>query len=248
MKRDMSVSLWEVKIPIKGLISIQHDGAVVDKVEFHLAEDDLVAKTVVEGSFGNVIAKAIKRVNRALDKIALEGGASIRIETSGIRASQVSNPIGGTSRRLGGSMAQITIKVMHPIDEGTLSKAAKLRSNIRDEDKKRIFEKSLSHYRNGLNAESDGNPRGAFLDFWDSIEVIATKYGQKGGDTKDKICDCFEKYLGERKEKEIKELCKIRQDAAHGLKDTSDPEEVKIMIEKPPQMKDLARQFLISFG
>ena len=61
---------------------------------------------------------------------------------------------------------------------------------------------------------------------------------------KDKICDCCEKCFGERKEDEVGEFSEIRNSVAHGFKDVSDPEEIKIMIEKTPQIKDLARRFL----
>ena len=246
MSGDRSVSLWEVKIPIKGLISPQQDGLKMDNVEFHLYKDGCLAKTVLKGSPDDIRDEAIERVNRALDKIAFELDASIRIEKSGIKGKQISKPFGETTGEVLCAWEDITIKLIHPFDEYTLSKAATLGLNIQDNDKKRTFQKSLSHYRNGLNAESDGNPR-AFLDFWDSIEVIAGKYG-KGKNIKDKIYDCFEKCLGERREDEVKKLYKIRQDAAHGLKDVSDPEEIKVMIEKTPQMKDFARQFLISWS
>jgi len=207
----------------------------------------VLAKIVVGSTPEDMENEAIKYVNRVLDKIAFETGASIRIEKNGMKAKQVSVPIVNSTGEVLQEMVFFTIKLKRPaIDEDALIEAAKWGSNIQDEDKKLIFQKSLSLYRKGLNAESDGNP-GAFLDFWDSIEVIAGKYG-KGKNIKDKIYDCFEKCLGERREDELKKLYKIRQDAAHGLKDVSAPAEIKIMIEKTPQMKDLARQFLISWS
>jgi len=77
MKGDRHVSLWEVKIPIKGWISIEQDGIGLDDVTFHLDKDGFLAKTFVEGSQDEMEYEAIKRVNRALDKIAFETCASI---------------------------------------------------------------------------------------------------------------------------------------------------------------------------
>lgn len=241
MKGDQSVSSWEVKIPIKGSISLQRELSI-DMVEFYIDKGEVLAKTVVDGSPDDVINEAIKRVNRALDEITFKMDAPIRIEKSGIIANRVSETIGKTTEAVLDSMGCMTIKLTHPIGEDTRSDADKRGSNIQDVDKKRTYQKSLSHYRNGLNAESDGNPK-AFLDYWASIEVITNKYGE-GKYTKDKIYDCFEKCFGERREEEVKKLYKVRKDAAHGLKDVSDPEEIKDMIEKTPRMKDLAKRFL----
>ena len=244
MEGNRSVSLWEVKLPINGLISIEQDEMGVGDVTFHPCKDGFLAKTVVNGSRDDMARnEAIKRVNKALDKIAFEIDAPIRIEESRpIITNRVSKHVEKTTGEVIDSTASITIKLIHPIDEETVSKADKLGSNIRDNAKK-TFQRSLSHYRRGLNAEFDRNPK-AFLDFWTSIEVIASKYGKKSGNTKDKICDCCEKCFGERKEDEVGELSEIRNSVAHGFKDVSDPEEIKIMIEKTPQIKDLARRFL----
>ncbi|MEA1958013.1 MAG: hypothetical protein U9N01_06630 [Euryarchaeota archaeon] len=125
MGGDRSVSSWEVKSPIKGSISLQRDGLLLDKVGFHLDKDGFLAKTIVKGSPDDIIDKAIECVNRALDKIALELDASIRIEKSGIKANRVSEPIGKTTGEVTDSMAWMTIKLVHPIDEDTLSDAAK---------------------------------------------------------------------------------------------------------------------------
>jgi len=334
MSGDRHVSLWEVKIPIKGWISLQQDGIGLDDVTFHLDKDGFLAKTFVEGSQDEMEYEAIKRVNGALDKIAFETGASIRIEKSGKKANRVSEPIGETTGEIMISCAYITIHLKHPIDEDTLIEAAKWGSNLIHNDDYKCFQRSLSHYRNGLNAESDGNPN-AFLDFWKSIEVIAEHYSEGrclfswdnvtesdrgklikylrdefgikwvknakiikrdnddgktihifkdensveiridkkekkallitstlrtrdlnvkkengelniyGNKLKDKIYDCFEKCLGERKDDEVNELNKIRgKYAAHGSKNVSDLEEIKVMIEKTPQMKELARECL----
>jgi len=333
MSGDRHVSLWEVKIPIKGWISIEQDGIGLDDVTFHLDKDGFLAKTFVESSQDEMEYEAIKRVNMALDKIAFKINASIRIEKSGKKADRVSEPVGETTGEVMVSCVDITIHLEHPIDEDTSSKAAKLGSNLLQKDYE-YFQRSLSHYRNGLNAESDGNPN-AFLDFWKSIEVIAGHYGEGrclfswdnvtesdseklkkylidefeikwvknaeiikrdnddgktihifkdenlveiridkkekkallitsnlithdlivkkengelniyGNKTKDKICDCFEKCFGERKDDDVNELNKIRGNyVAHGSKNVSDPEEIKVVIEKTPQMKDLAREFL----
>jgi hypothetical protein len=335
MKGDQNESLWEVKIPIKGRISIEQDGKGLDDITFHLDKDGISARTVVEGSQDEMEYKAIERVNMALDKIAFETGASIRIEKSGMKANRVSAPSGRTTREVIDSKLLWTIKVIHPIDEDTLSDADKCGSNIQDDDKKLIFQRSLSYYRNGLNAESDGNPN-AFLDFWNAIEVITSKYGKgkylfswdnipgkdserllrylidrlgikwvkdakirKSDDgkiiyiskdessakilinekkatltityretynltvkkesgkrniyaktkTKDEICDCFEKCCGDRKEDEVAELYRIRNEAAHGgLKNLGNPKYVKTIIEKTPQMKKITEKFLSSWS
>ncbi len=245
MDRDQIVSDWEVAIPIKGNISFEQDELKIDDlVLYHENNGKVVAKiTVKDKSENDARIEAIKRVNRVLDKIAFEQNAPIRIEKSGIKGSRISEPIGETT---GGEIidawVDFTIEVNHKIDQNTLDNAARLLSDIQDEDKKHIFKKALGHYRNGLNAESDGNPN-AFLDFWDSIEIIASKYG-KGSHIKDKIYDCFEKCFGDRKEAEVEELYEIRKDAAHGLKDVSNPEEIYLMIKRTPKMKELAREFL----
>ena len=249
MGRDQIVSDWEVAIHIKGNISFEQDKLKIDDlVLYHENNGKVVAKiTVKDRSENDARIEAIKRVNRVLDKIAFEQNAPIRIEKSGIKGSRISEPIGETT---GGEIivawVDFTIEVNHQIDQNTLDNAARLVSDIQDEDKKHIFKKALGHYRNGLNAESDGNPR-SFLDFWDSIEIIANKYG-KGSYIKDKIYDCFEKCFGERKESKVKKCYEIRKDAAHGLKDVSDPEEIYLMIKRTPQMKDLAREFLNSWS
>lgn len=240
------VSLWEVNLPINGLISIEQDKMGMGDVTFHPCKDGFLAKTVVNGSRDDMIRnEAIKRVNKALDKIAFETDASIRIVESGpIIANRVSKHAEKTTGEVTDSIAYGTIKLIRPVDEETLSEAAKLGSNIQDTDKKDTFQRSLRHYRNGLNAEVDRNPK-AFLDFWTSIEVIASKYGKKGGNgIKDRIYYCCEKFFGERKEDEVRKLYKIRNRVAHGSKDVGNSEEIKIMIEKTPQIKDLARRFL----
>jgi hypothetical protein len=245
MEEDQNVSLWEVKLPINGLISIEQDEIRMGDVTLRSCKDGFLAKTVVTVSREDMIRnEATKRVNKALDKIAFETDASIRIvESWPIIANQVGKHVEKTTGEVIDSIAYITIKLIRPTDEETLSEAAKLGSNIQDNAKK-TFQRSLSHYRNGLNAEFDRNPK-AFLDFWTSIEIIAGKYGKKGGNgIKDKIYYCCEKFFGEGKEDEVKKLYKIRIDVAHGLRDVSDPEEIKIMIEKTPQIKDLARRFL----
>lgn len=245
MGRDQIVSDWAVAIHIKGNISFEQDKLKIDDlVLYHENNGKVVAKiTVKDRSENDARIEAIKRVNRVLDKIAFEQNAPIRIEKSGIKGSRISEPIGETT---GGEIivawVDFTIEVNHQIDQNTLDNAARLLSDIQDEVKKHIFKKALGHYRNGLNAESDGNPS-AFLDFWDSIEIIASKYG-KGSHIKDKIYDCFGKCFGERKESKVKKCYEIRQDAAHGLKDVSDPEEIYLMIKRTPQMKELAREFL----
>ncbi len=334
MEGNQSVSLWEVKLPINGLISIEQDEIGMGDVTFHPCKDGFLAKTVVNGSRDDMIRnEAIKRVNKTLDKIAFEIDAPIRIEESGpIITNRVSKHVEKTTGEVIDSTASITIKLIHPIDEETVSKADKLGSNIRD-NAKNTFQRSLSHYRNGLNAEFDRNPK-AFLDFCTSIEVIAGHYGEGrclfswdnvtendseelirylidefgikwvkdaeiikldnddsktirifkdensveiridekagkailitsdfrtrylkaknengklniyGNKIKDKIYDCCEKCFGERKEDEVRDLYKIRNSVAHGSKDVSDPEEIKIMIEKTPQIKDLAKRVL----
>jgi hypothetical protein len=252
-RADRSKISYQVEIPIKGWISIEHDGIGMGNVTFHLDNDVFSAKTDVdvEGSIDDIefeamIFEAIKRVNKVLDKIAFETGASIRIEKNGIKAKRISEPIENPTGEILYAMESIVIKLEPPaINEDTLIEAAKLESNLM-QSKYKYFQKSLSHYRNGLNAESDGNPK-AFLDYWESIEVITNKYGE-GEYTKNKIYDCFEKCCGERNEDEVKELYKIRQDAAHGLNDVSDPAEIKIMIEKTPRIKKLAKLFLSSWA
>ncbi len=339
MEGNQSVSLWEVKIPINGSISIEQDEMGMGDVTLHPCKDGFLAKTVVNGSRDDMIRnEAMKRVNRALDKIAFETDASIRIVESGpIIANRVSKHVEKTTGEVTDSIAYGTIKLIRPVDEETLSEAAKLGSNIQDTDKKDTFQRSLRHYRNGLNAEVDRNHK-AFLDFWTSIEVIAGHYGEGrclfswdnvtesdsvelirylidefgikwvkdaeiikldnndsktirifkdensveiridekaekaiiitsdfrtrylkaknengklniyGNKIKDKICDCCEKCFGERKEDEVKELYEIRVSAAHGSKDLSNPEKVKIIIGETPQMKKLAKQFLSSWS
>ncbi|MGB2727212.1 MAG: hypothetical protein WBD09_01880 [Halobacteriota archaeon] len=337
MGRDQIVSNWEVAIPIKGNISFEQDKLKIDDLVFyHENNGKVFAKTTVKDrSENDASIEAIKRVNRVLDEIAFEQNASIRIERSGIKGSRISEPIGETTvGEITDAWIEFTVKLNHQINQNTLGNAARLVSDIQDEDKKRIFQKALSHYRNGLNAESDGNSN-AFLDFWKSIEAIARHYDEGGclfswdnvtesdskklkkylidefeikwvknakiikrdnddGKTihifkdensveiridkkekkallitsnlrthdlkvkkengelniygnkiKDKIYDCFEKCFGERKDDEVNEFNKIRGEyAAHGSKNVSDPEEIKVMIEKTPQMKDLAREFL----
>jgi len=331
MKRDdRSKISYQVEIPIKGLISIEHDGIGWGDVTFHLEKDGFSAKTDVdvEGSIDDIEFEAmelvaIKRVNRVLDKIAFETGASTRIEKNGIKANRISESIENPTGEVIDAMESIIIKLKPPaINKDTLIEAAKLESNLLQSDCE-YFQKSLSHYRNGLNAESDGNPN-AFLDFWKSIEVIAGHYGErkylfswddvaesdsgelirylmeefeikwvkknakiskldngdsktihifKGGNSaeiwidekagkaiiitsdfrtrylkaknkngklnlygdkiKDKICDCFEKCFGERKDDRVNELNKFRGNyAAHGSKNVSDPAIINDMIEK----------------
>lgn len=251
MKRDdRSKVSYQVEIPIKGLVRIKHDGIRMGDVTFHLDKDVLSAKTDVdvEGSidFGTMQLAAIKRVNRVLDKIAFETGASIRIEKNGIKANRISEPIENPTGEVIDAMESIIIQSEPPaVDEDTLIEVDKLESNLMQNDYT-YFQRSLSHYRNGLNAESDGNPH-AFLDFWKSIEVITGHYGE-GKYTKDKIYDCFEKYLEERNEDEVKKLYGIRNDAAHGSTNVSDPAEIKIMIEKTHRIKNLAKLFLSSWA
>lgn len=334
MSGDLSVSLWEVKIHIKGSISFAKDGLEIDNVKFHLDKDGVLAKIVVESTPEDMGNEAIKYVNRILDKIAFETGASIRIEKNGMKAKPVSVPIANSTGEVLQEMVFFTIKLRRPaIDEDTLIEAAKWGSNLIHNDDYKYFQKSLSHYRNGLNAESDGNLN-AFLDFWNSIEVIAGHYGEGrclfswdnvtesdseklirylidefeikwvknaeiikldnddgkiirifkdensveiridkkekkailttsdfrhydlivkkengelniyGNKTKDKICDCFEKCFGERKENKVNELNKVRTIAAHGKENVSDPAIIKTLIEKTPQIKKLASDFL----
>jgi len=245
MDRDQIVSDWEVAIPTKGNISFEQDELKIDDlVLYHENNGKVVAKIIVKDrSENDMQIEAIKHVNRALDKIAFKTGASIRIEKNGMKAKPVSVPIANSTGEVLQEMVFFTIKLKRPaIDEDTSIEAAKWGSNLIHNDDYEYFQRSLSHYRNGLNAESDGNPN-AFLDFWDSIEIIASKYG-KGRYTKDKIYDCFEKCFGDKKEAEVEELYEIRKDAAHGLKDVSNPEEIYLMIKRTPQMKELAREFL----
>ena len=245
MGRDQIVSDWEVAIHIKGNISFEQDKLKIDDLVFyHENNGKVFAKTTVKDrSENDASIEAIKRVNRVLDEIAFEQNASIRIERSGIKGSRISEPIGETTvGEITDAWIGFTVKLNHKINQNTLGNAARLVSDIQDEDKKRIFQKALSHYRNGLNAKSDENPS-AFLDFWDSIEIIANKYG-KGSYIKDKIYDCFEKCFGERKESKVKKCYEIRQDAAHGTKDMSDPKEIDRMIKSTPEIKKLARDFL----
>lgn len=180
MKRDdRSKISYQVEIPIKGLISIEHDEIGWGDVTFHPDKDGFSAKTDVdvEGSMDGIEFVAIKRVNKVLDKIAFETGASIRIEKNGIKANRISDSIENPTGEVIDAMASIIIKLKPPaINEDTLTEAAKLGSNLSQDDSE-YFQRSLSHYRNGLNAESDGNPN-AFLDFWKSIEVIAGHYGE----------------------------------------------------------------------
>jgi hypothetical protein len=328
MERDQIVGDWGVAIPIKGNISFEQDELKIDDLLlYHENNGKVFAKTTVKNrSENDARIEAIKRVNRALDKIAFVLGASIRIETSGM----ATHSIGAFPVAM--ATESFTVKWMAPpIDEDTSSKAVKLGLNLLQKDYE-YFQRSLSHYRNGLNAESDGNPN-AFLDFWKSIEVIAGHYGDGrclfswdnvtesdrgklikylrdefgikwaenaeivksdndnvktihifkdensveiridkkkkkailingvivhhfdvkeensklniyGNTTKDKIYDCFEKCFGDKKEAEVEELYKIRQNAAHGLKDMSDPEEIDWMIKKTPRIKELAREIL----
>jgi hypothetical protein len=187
MDIDQIVCDWEVAIPIKGNISFEQDELKIDDLVLYRENNGkVVAKiTVKDRSENDARIEAIKRVNRVLDKIALVSSVSIRIETSGM----TTHSIGAGPVSL--STESLTIIVMPPpIDEDTSSKAAKLGLNLLQTDYG-YFQRSLSHYRKGLNAESDGNPS-AFLDFCDSIEIIAYKYG-KGSHIKDKIYDCFEK-------------------------------------------------------
>lgn len=250
---DRSKISYQVEIPIKGLVHIPHDGIRMGDVTLHLDKDMLSAKTDVdvEGSiddidFETMQLAAIKRVNRVLDKIAFETCASIRIEKNGIKANRISEPIENPTGEVIDAMESIIIKLEPPaVDEDTLIEVDKLGSKLMQNDYK-YFQRSLSHYRNGLNAESDENPN-AFLDFWKSIEVITEHYGE-GEYAKDKIYDCFEKYLEERNEDEVKELYEIRKDTAHGLTNVSDPAEIKIMIEKTPLIKNLAKLFLSSWA
>jgi len=330
MERDQIVCDWGVAIPIKGNISFEQDELKIDDLLlYHENNGKVFAKTTVKDrSENDARIEAIKRVNRALDKIAFVLGASIRIETSGM----TTHSIGAFPVAM--ATESFTVKWMAPpIDGDTSSKAVKLGLNLLQKDYEYV-QRSLSHYRNGLNAESDGNPN-AFLDFWKSIEVIAGHYGEGrclfswdnvtesdrgklikylrdefgikwvknaeiiksdndnvktihifkdensveiridkkerkkailatsdfriqnldvkrengelniyGNKIKDKIYDCFEKCFGDKKEAEVEELYKIRQDAAHGLKDVSDPEEIDCMIKKTPRIKELAREFL----
>ncbi len=332
---DRSKISYQVEIPINGWIFIEHDGKEVGNVTFHLDNGVFSAKTNVdvEGSVDGIEFIAIKRVNEVLDKVAFETGASIRIEKNGIKAKRISEPIENPTGEVIDAMESIIIKLEpHAINEDTLIEAAKLGSNLMQSDYEN-FQKSLSHYRNGLNAESDGNPN-AFLDFWKSIEVIAGHYGKGrclfswddvsesdrgkltrylidefeiewvknaeitkldnddrktihickdknsveiridekagkvilitsdfrthylkakkengklniyGNKIKDKICDCFKKCFGERKDDEVNELNKVRIVVAHGKKNVSDPAIIKIMIEKTSQIKNLAKLFL----
>ena len=325
---DRSKISYQVEIPIKGLISIEHDEIGWGDVTFHPDKDGFSAKTDVdvEGSIDDIEFEAmefvaIKRVNKVLDKIAFETCASIRIEKNGIKVNRISESIENPTGEVIDAMESIIIKLEPPaINKDTLIEAAKLGSNLMQSECK-YFQKSLSHYRNGLNAESDGNPN-AFLDFWKSIEVIAGHYGEGkylfswdnvaesdsgelirylmdefeikwvtnaeiikldndngktihifkdehkveiminkkekkailitsdcrhydlnvkkengglniyGNKIKDKICDCFGKCLVEINEDEVKELYKLRNDAAHANKNVSDPAEIRIMIEK----------------
>jgi len=80
MGGDRSVSLWEVKIPIKGSISFAKDGLEIDNVKFHLEKEGVLAKIVVESTPEDMENEAIKYVNRVLDKIAFETGASCAVK------------------------------------------------------------------------------------------------------------------------------------------------------------------------
>ncbi|MGB3479988.1 MAG: hypothetical protein WBB67_12630 [bacterium] len=169
-----------MKIPIKGSISFAKDGLEIDNIKFHLEKEGVLAKIVVESTPEDMENEAIKYVNRVLDKIAFETGASIRIVKNGMKAKQVSVPIVNSTGEVLQEMVFFTIKLKRPaIDEDALIEAAKWGSNLIHSDDYKCFQRSLSHYRNGLNAESDGNPS-AFLDFWKSIEVIAGHYGDGG--------------------------------------------------------------------
>ncbi len=77
------------------MISIEHDGIGWGDVTFHLEKDGFSAKTDVdvEGSIDDIEFVAIKRVNKVLDKIAFETGASTRIEKNGIKANRISESI-----------------------------------------------------------------------------------------------------------------------------------------------------------
>lgn len=332
---DRSKISYQVEIPIKGWIFIEHDGMEVSNVTFHLDNGVFSAKTDVdvEGSVDGIEFEAIKRVNEVLDKVAFETSTSIRIEKNGIKVKRISEPIENLTGEVIDAMEFIIIKLEPPaINEDTLIEAAKLGSNLMQSDYE-YFQKSLSYYRNGLNAESDGNPN-AFLDFWKSIEVIAGHYGNGrclfswddvlesdseeliryllsefgikwvkgaeiikldnddsktirifedensveirideragkailitsdfgthylkaknengklniyGNKIKDKICDCFKKCFGERKDDEVNELNKVRIIVAHSKKNMSDPAIIKNIIEKTSQIKNLAKLFL----
>jgi hypothetical protein len=117
------------------------------------------------------------------------------------------------------------------------------------------FMRALGWYRKGLRAE-DAFDR--FLAFWNSIEIVASKYHPdtkrtKAG-SKDQIWECFDTLWGEcdqwpiiaGNESWVKENYEIRKNIAHGVA-SIDVETVELVVEKLETIEHVSHIFLVEW-
>lgn len=228
---------WLVSYVIDSDLRIEEEMSVGDVHFEQVSNDELMARVrVLASNPEEAQQQAIRKVNDSLD--VLSCASDVRLAVSGVKSTK---SLDSTTRAVHMSFSAHIVKIC---ERDKFSEASRLLNELTRRDTTAL--RALGWYRKGL---SGVDPFDKFLAYWNSIEILAEKYGPEITDErkiKPRIKEMLRRYCGDSDTSFVDEFYTYRNNIAHGAKPVNHDEITRIS-KKVPKLKDVAHQFLVSY-